>query len=145
MGKDPYASRSGVAGPAVPDDDLAPAGRAQRGNRNAFAQLVRRHQDRLFRFLLRLTGSRDDALGLVQDAFLRVWQAMPYWRPEAKFSAWLFGIARNAAIAGMILQPSTQSGPRLSMHDMAGHLIRMIPFPAPAPRSISRREPHATG
>ena len=47
---------------------------------------------------MRLTGSRDDAHDLAQEAFLRAWQALPGWRPEAKFATWLFGIARNAAI-----------------------------------------------
>lgn len=80
------------------DDDLALALEAQRGDRRAFAALARRHQDRIFRFLLRLTGSRDDALDLAQEAYLRAWQALPRWRPEAKFATWLFGIARNAAV-----------------------------------------------
>lgn len=79
-------------------DDVALAGRARDGDRRAFGELVRRHQDRVFRFLLRLTGSRDDAHDLAQEAFLRAWQALPGWRPEAKFATWLFGIARNAAI-----------------------------------------------
>lgn len=79
------------------EDDNALAALARGGDRPAFAELVRRHQDRVFRFLLRLTGSRDDALDLAQDAFLRAWQALPGWRPEAKFGTWLFQIARNAA------------------------------------------------
>jgi len=79
-------------------DDVSLAGRARDGDRRAFGELVRRHQDRVFRFLLRLTGSRDDAYDLAQEAFLRAWQALPGWRPEAKFATWLFGIARNAAI-----------------------------------------------
>ena len=80
------------------DDDLPLARKAQGGDRLAFTELARRHQNRVFRFLLRLTGSRDDALDLAQEAFLRAWQALPGWRPEAKFATWLFGIARNAAV-----------------------------------------------
>lgn len=79
-------------------DDVSLAGRARNGDRVAFGELVRRHQDRVFRFLLRLTESRDDAYDLSQEAFLRAWLALPEWRPEAKFATWLFGIARNAAI-----------------------------------------------
>lgn len=83
---------------AEPDDDIALAARVQRGDRRAYADLVRRHQDGVFRFLLRLTGSREDAHDLAQEAFLRAWQALPAWRPEAKFRTWLFGIAHNAAV-----------------------------------------------
>jgi RNA polymerase sigma-70 factor (ECF subfamily) len=80
------------------DDDLALALASRNGDRQAFARLVRRHQDRLFRYLHRMTGSRDDALDLAQDAFVRAWQALPGWRPDARFTTWLFQIARNAAL-----------------------------------------------
>lgn len=78
------------------DGDLA--GRAQKGDHRAFADLVRRYQDPIFRFVLRLTGSRDEAMDLTQDAFMKAWQALPGWRPEARFRTWLYRIAHNAAI-----------------------------------------------
>ena len=85
--------------PAGGDDaDRALALSARAGDRRAFADLVRRHQDRVFGFLLRMLGSRDEALDLVQDAFLKAWNALPDWRPEARFSTWLFQIARNSAL-----------------------------------------------
>jgi RNA polymerase sigma-70 factor (ECF subfamily) len=71
---------------------------AQQGDRAAFGALVRKHQDRIYRYLLRLTGSRDEALELAQDAFFKAWQALPEWRPEAQFHTWLFRIASNAAM-----------------------------------------------
>lgn len=79
------------------DEDLAVVARARGGDRQAFAALVRGHQDRVFRFLLRLVGSRDEAMDLTQDTFLKVFQSLPEWRPDAPFRAWLFRIARNAA------------------------------------------------
>ncbi len=77
------------------DDELA--ARAQAGDRQAFELLVRRHQERVFRFVLRMLGSRDEAMDLTQDSFLKAWNALPGWRPEARFATWLFQIARNAA------------------------------------------------
>ena len=71
--------------------------RSQQGNRNAFSTLVRRYQDRVFRFIARMVGSRDEALELTQETFLKAWQALPEWRPEAQFQTWLFRIATNAA------------------------------------------------
>jgi RNA polymerase sigma-70 factor (ECF subfamily) len=68
------------------------------GDRTAFAALVRRHQRALHRYLLRMVGSPDDALELTQDAFLRAWQALSQWTPEAEFRTWLFRIGRNAAL-----------------------------------------------
>jgi RNA polymerase sigma-70 factor (ECF subfamily) len=80
------------------DADEELAARAQAGDRRAFALLVRRHQERVFRFVLRMLGSRDDAMDLTQDSFLKAWNALPGWRPEARFATWLFQIARNATL-----------------------------------------------
>lgn len=79
------------------DDDRACAMRARSGDMAAFSTLVLRHQKRLYRFLLRLTRSPDDALDLTQDTFLRAHRHLGQWRPDALFTTWLFRIARNAA------------------------------------------------
>ena len=71
---------------------------SQQGDRAAFGTLVRRYQDGVFRFILRMVGSRDEALELTQDAFVKAWQALPAWRPEAQFRTWLFSIASNTAM-----------------------------------------------
>ncbi|MDI1342351.1 sigma-70 family RNA polymerase sigma factor [Polaromonas sp.] len=71
--------------------------RAQRGDVAAFSELVARYQDRIYRFLVRLTRSEDDALDLTQETFLRAYQGLPRWRPDALYKTWLFRIARNLA------------------------------------------------
>lgn len=71
---------------------------ARSGDRHAFASLVRRHQDRVFGFLLRMLGVRDEAMDLTQDTFLKAWNALPGWQPQARFTTWLLQIARNAAL-----------------------------------------------
>jgi RNA polymerase sigma-70 factor (ECF subfamily) len=78
------------------DQDCAVAARA--GDSAAFSELVLRHQDAVYRFVLRMVGTRDEALDLTQDAFVRAWQALPQWQPEAQFRTWLFRIASNAAL-----------------------------------------------
>ncbi len=79
-----------------PDDDWIK--RAQAGDREAFSELVRRHQERVYRHLLRMLGAHDDALELTQDAFVKAWQALPQWQPEAQFRTWLMRIANNTAL-----------------------------------------------
>lgn len=69
----------------------------QRGEQEAFAELVRRHQNRIFRFLLRMTGCREEALELTQETMFKAFRALPGWRPDAAFGTWLFRIASNAA------------------------------------------------
>lgn len=78
------------------DDDECIA-RAQQGDVAAFSELVARYQDRIYRFLVRLTRSQDDALELTQETFLSAYQALARWRPDARFTTWLFRIARNEA------------------------------------------------
>ena len=74
------------------------AAAARGGDRAAFGELVRRHQDALYRFVVRMVRSRDEALEIAQEAFLRAWEALPQWQPEAQFRTWLFRIASNAAL-----------------------------------------------
>lgn len=78
-------------------DDHECVTRAQRGDKSAFSELVARYQDRIYRFLLRLTRSEDDALELTQETFLRAFQGLARWQPDALFSTWLFRVARNLA------------------------------------------------
>jgi RNA polymerase sigma-70 factor (ECF subfamily) len=87
-----------IAVPASDGADEECVSRAQAGDRKAFSELVRRHQDRVYRYLLRMLGSREDALELTQDAFVKAWQALPQWQPEAQFRTWLFRIANNTAL-----------------------------------------------
>jgi RNA polymerase sigma-70 factor (ECF subfamily) len=87
-------ARSGTDAVAA-EQDLAR--RAQAGDAAAYAQLVRQNQGRIARHLLNLTGSRDEALELAQEVFLKAWEALPTWRPEARFHTWLYRIASNVA------------------------------------------------
>src|SRR5215475_23847 len=63
-----------------------------------FETLVRRYQVRVVSHVTRMVGSRDDALDLSQEIFLKVFQALDRFNPAYKFSTWLFRIAGNAAI-----------------------------------------------
>jgi RNA polymerase sigma-70 factor (ECF subfamily) len=71
---------------------------ARKGDQGAYGVLVRRHQDRIYRHLLNLTGSREEALELAQEVFIKAWQALPTWQPDAQFHTWLYRIASNAAL-----------------------------------------------
>lgn len=63
----------------------------------AFEQLVARYWQPLVRLLGRKVGSQEDAQDLVQDVFLRVYQARKTYTVQSKFSTWLFTIAFNLA------------------------------------------------
>ena len=72
--------------------------RFQSGDRAAFTVLVRRHQGPLFNFALRYLRSPPVAEEVVQDAFVRVVQNAAEFKHEARFSTWLYTIARNLCI-----------------------------------------------
>jgi RNA polymerase sigma-70 factor (ECF subfamily) len=75
--------------------------RFQSGDRSAFALLVRRHQTHLYNFSLRHLRSPPAAEEVVQDAFLRVVQNASEFKHEARFTTWLYTIARNLCIDQM--------------------------------------------
>ncbi len=77
------------------DEDLARA--AAGGDRDAFAVLLSRHYDALFRVCFRLTGLRAQAEDLTQDICLALPAKLRGFRGEAKFTTWLYRIAVNAA------------------------------------------------
>ncbi len=83
-------------GASVPDEELMEAFR--RGDASAFEQLVRRHQRGVYNFLLRSVGRRNRAEELLQDVFLRVIRAKDRYERSAKFTTWLYAIARNISI-----------------------------------------------
>ena len=68
------------------------------GEEALFEVLVRRYQSRVVSHVTRMVGSREDAMDLAQEIFLKVFQALDRFNPAYKFSTWLFRIAGNAAI-----------------------------------------------
>lgn len=70
--------------------------RLARGDETALAELYERWAGPLLHFIERMCGDRATAEDVLQDVFLRVWRAAPNYRPTARFSTWLFQVARNA-------------------------------------------------
>jgi RNA polymerase sigma-70 factor (ECF subfamily) len=69
---------------------------AQAGDRTAFAGLVERYWDRLYRWLYRLTQDRHTAEDLAQESFLKALAGLAKFRAGTNFNAWLFRIAHNS-------------------------------------------------
>ena len=72
--------------------------RARAGDMNAFSELVVRYQMPVMQFCFRMVGSAQDAEEIAQDSFVRVFRHLHRVEPQAKFSTFLFGIARNLAL-----------------------------------------------
>jgi RNA polymerase sigma-70 factor (ECF subfamily) len=69
------------------------------GNTAAFGELVRRYQDRLYNTVFRLVDNAEDALDVVQDAFLNAYQSLDSFKGDSLFFTWLYRIAVNTAIS----------------------------------------------
>lgn len=80
---------------AVEDADLI--GKARRGDVDGYNFLISRWEKRVFNYLLRMVGNREDALDLTQDVFLKAYQNLKKLEDPARFPAWLFRIAHNEA------------------------------------------------
>ena len=69
--------------------------RCRRGDKEAFAQLMRLYERQIYNYTCRMLGSADEAEDLTQDIFVAAFRGMPGFRGEAKFSTWLYRIALN--------------------------------------------------
>jgi RNA polymerase sigma-70 factor (ECF subfamily) len=69
------------------------------GDTAAFGELVRRHQDRLYNTVYRLVENSEDALDVVQEAFLNAYQSLGSFKGDSLFFTWLYRIAVNTAIS----------------------------------------------
>ena len=68
------------------------------GDPAAFEQIVRVHQQSMWRYLRRLLGDATTAEDVAQETFLRVYRRLPTYGFRSRFSTWVFQIARNAGI-----------------------------------------------
>ena len=71
--------------------------RFQNGDERAYVELVNRYKDRLLNFVVQFLGDLEQAEDVVQDTMLRLYEKKHYYKEIAKFSTWLYTIARNLA------------------------------------------------
>ena len=75
--------------------------RAQRGDLDAFEVLYRAHAGRVLSLCRRMVGDETQSRELVQDIFVRAWEALPRFRGESALGTWLHRLAVNAVLASL--------------------------------------------
>ena len=81
------------------------------GDQDAFAELVRRHRDRLWAVALRTTGDREDAADALQDALLSAYRHAASYRGDAAVTTWLHRIVVNACLDALRRRAARPSVP----------------------------------
>ena len=79
-------------------DDKHILARARRGELDAFGELVRQYEKRVYAVALRSSGSPEDAADITQEVFLRAWRSIESFRGDSGFSTWLFRITMNLCV-----------------------------------------------
>jgi RNA polymerase sigma-70 factor, ECF subfamily len=86
---------SKIASAQAEQDDAELVTASKAGDQDAFAQLVQRHQRRVFNLVYRMLQQYEEANEVTQETFFAAWQGLPSFRGDARFSTWLYRIAYN--------------------------------------------------
>lgn len=91
------------------------------GDFNAFEDIVRAYEKNVYNIALRMSGSREDALDISQEAFLKAYRSLRSFRGESKFSVWLYRIVSNTAL-DYLRTRARRAADSLSVEDESGEL-----------------------
>ena len=96
----------------IDDTDGALARRAAEGDREAFAALVERHYDRIYRIGARVLGDAEAAADLAQDVCIALPAKLASYRGRSRFTTWLYRVVVNAARDVLRRRAARQRGER---------------------------------
>lgn len=98
--------------PGLREDERDAVLACQRGEREAFDQLVERYQRDIYRLCYRYVNNHEDANDMAQEVFLKAYRAIGRFRGDSSFSTWLYRIAVNTCLNFRALRrPETQELP----------------------------------
>ena len=72
-------------------------GKAKQGDTRAFEELMRKHQGKIYNLGLKLLRNKEDAADMLQETFIKAYQALPRFEQKSALSTWLYRIAANFA------------------------------------------------
>ena len=105
------------------------------GDKDAFGDLARKYQDRVYNLALPIVGNADDALDVVQETFLQALAHLGSFRRSSRFYTWLYRIAYNCAVGSLRRRGRTTSVDRI-----VEEIGDRFESPVEAPDAKSKRE-----
>ena len=94
---DPKEPEKPAPAPA-PTDEMVLVRRARQGDLDAYDELVRRYQERIYATVYHMTANHEDANDLAQEAFIKAFQALKSFKGGSSFYTWVYRIAVNKTI-----------------------------------------------
>jgi len=121
-----------------PADEHDLIARCQAGEREAFDELIRRYQRRIYTFAYRLTGNADDAADVAADTFVRLYSSIGSFRGDSSFVTWLFRVVTNIYLDS---RKRRRAHPTQSLDEMIeleeSSVQRQVEDDAPSPQRIA--------
>ena len=112
---------------SLPPPDSLLVERAQKYDDAAFAELVRRHERRVYNICYRMLGSEEEASEALQDAFLRAYQFIKKFKGKSSFYTWLYRIATNVCLTRLRKRKTTLVD-SFEKDEVSGELRRRKPI-----------------
>lgn len=111
--------------------------KARHGDQEAFGELVRLYEKKVYALTLRMCKNPDDAAEAAQEAFLAAWQGLKFFRGESSFSTWLYRLASNACVDVLRKEGRHQAAAGPSLDDEETMLE--IPDEAATPHTLAEQ------
>jgi RNA polymerase sigma-70 factor (ECF subfamily) len=92
---------------AIPNEDVL-IQKAAQGDNRAFEALVEAYEKSMFNLAFRLVPDKEDAMDIVQEVFLKAYQALPKFRGDSRFSTWIYRVCMNASLDHLRRKQRTQ-------------------------------------
>jgi len=108
-------------------DDEALVRAAQRGNMQAFEELVARHRDKIFARAYSMMRNEEDAIDLSQEAWVKAWQRLKQFQRESSFATWMTRIVINLCLDQLRRQKRQRAESIEAMDEESGGVERQMP------------------
>lgn len=118
-------------------DELILIEKAKKGDKAAFEELVRLHEQNVYNLALKLLKNREDALDAAQEAFIKAWINIDSFRGDSKFSVWIYRLTYNTCLDAL---RKMKKGEIISLTSEDDEAEKDIPDETPTPEEEVLRQ-----